>query len=170
LGTPPAKEVTHALRDSPAFREDRKQKLKAAIQEAPARVLIRRYLDWVEQTKTKGPGRKRTVESVDKRLVQIDEAFPTADNLTRLTLVQERINLLISEQIQANVEAGVLEDRFVRSPPTNPSARTSRTRPGAKWASSPRYLSVPGSSVPWNPAARLSANGDSGFPVAVAFG
>lgn len=38
-------------------------------------------------------GRRRTPESVAKRLAAIDEQLPTADPLTRLRFAQERIDL-----------------------------------------------------------------------------
>ena len=53
---------------------------------------VRRYLEALEAHKPKR-GRKRTTESVRKRLAAIDEKLPEADALTRLHLVQERMNL-----------------------------------------------------------------------------
>ena len=74
---------------------------------------VRRYLEALEAHKPKR-GRKRTPESVQKRLAAIDEKLPEADALTRLHLVQERMNL---EQELAASDNGVdlqeLEDEFV---------------------------------------------------------
>lgn len=53
---------------------------------------VRRYLEALEAHKPKR-GRKRTPESVQKRLATIDEQLRDADALTRLHLVQERMNL-----------------------------------------------------------------------------
>ena len=53
---------------------------------------VRRYLEALEAHKPKR-GRKRTQESIEKRLAGIEEQLPDADPLTRLHLVQERMNL-----------------------------------------------------------------------------
>ncbi len=53
---------------------------------------VRRYLEALEAHKPKR-GRKRTPESVQKRLATIDEKLGGADALSRLHLVQERMNL-----------------------------------------------------------------------------
>src|SRR5438445_716625 len=53
---------------------------------------VRRYLEALEAHKPKR-GRKRTSESVQKRLVAIEDKLPDADPLSRLQLVQERLNL-----------------------------------------------------------------------------
>jgi hypothetical protein len=53
---------------------------------------VRRYLEALEAHKPRR-GRKRTTESVQKRLAAIDEKLADADALTRLHLVQERMNL-----------------------------------------------------------------------------
>jgi hypothetical protein len=74
---------------------------------------VRRYLEALEAHKPKR-GRKRTPESVQKRLVAIDEKLAEADALTRLHLVQERMNLeteLASSDTTVDLQA--LEDDFV---------------------------------------------------------
>src|ERR687890_36868 len=53
---------------------------------------VRRYLEALEAHKPKR-GRKRTTESVQKRLAAIEEKLADADALTRLHLTQERMNL-----------------------------------------------------------------------------
>ncbi|MGH9278149.1 MAG: hypothetical protein ACRD12_08585 [Acidimicrobiales bacterium] len=53
---------------------------------------VRRYLEALEAHKPKR-GRKRTPESMQKRLAVIDERLANADPLTRLHLVQERMDL-----------------------------------------------------------------------------
>ncbi|MDQ4070576.1 MAG: hypothetical protein M3203_14060 [Actinomycetota bacterium] len=74
---------------------------------------VRRYLEALETHKPKR-GRKRTPDSVQKRLAAIEEKLPEADALTRLHLFQERMNL---EQELAASDNGVdleeLEDQFV---------------------------------------------------------
>ena len=74
---------------------------------------VRRYLEALEAHKPKR-GRKRTPESVQKRLLTIDEKLPDADALTRLHLVQERMNLT-TELANAGdtVDLQALEDEFV---------------------------------------------------------
>ena len=74
---------------------------------------VRRYLEALEAHKPKR-GRKRTPESVQKRLAAIDEKLAEADALTRLHLVQERMNLeteLASSGDAVDMEG--LEDDFV---------------------------------------------------------
>lgn len=53
---------------------------------------VRRYLEALDAHRPKR-GRKRTPESIQKRLQQIETQLASADPLTRLNLVQERINL-----------------------------------------------------------------------------
>lgn len=54
--------------------------------------IVRRYLEALESHRPRR-GRKRTTESVSKRLGAIDEQLAVADPLRRLQLVQERMNL-----------------------------------------------------------------------------
>ncbi|MGH9224113.1 MAG: hypothetical protein ACRD2W_10115 [Acidimicrobiales bacterium] len=76
---------------------------------------VRRYLEALEAHKPKR-GRKRTTESMRRRLSAIEERLPNADPLTRLHLVQERMDL---QQELSTGEDGVdlqeLEDAFVAS-------------------------------------------------------
>ena len=89
--------------------EEGKANISAARQEG---VVVRRYLDWLVSNKPKA-GRTRTVESVDRELEGIDKRMVEADNLTRLKMIQERIDLLVErERIETSREAGVLEERF----------------------------------------------------------
>lgn len=53
---------------------------------------VKRYLDALAANKPKR-GRKRTPESIEKRLGAIESELAGADGLKRLTLVQERIDL-----------------------------------------------------------------------------
>ena len=74
---------------------------------------VRRYLEALEAHKPKR-GRKRTPESVQKRLATIEQKLGDADALSRLHLVQERMNLeneLASTGNTVDIEA--LEDEFV---------------------------------------------------------
>ena len=54
--------------------------------------VVRRYLEALESHRPKR-GRKRTPESITKRLAAIDDQLTTADPLHRLHLVQERLDL-----------------------------------------------------------------------------
>jgi uncharacterized protein YicC (UPF0701 family) len=74
---------------------------------------VRRYLEALEAHKPKR-GRKRTPESVQKRLAAIEERLADSDALTRLHLMQERMNLtneLASSDDSVDMQA--IEDEFV---------------------------------------------------------
>ena len=74
---------------------------------------VRRYLEALEAHKPKR-GRKRTPESVEKRLATIEGKLADADALTRLHLMQERMNLTNELSITDNtVDMQALEDEFV---------------------------------------------------------
>ena len=60
---------------------------------------VRRYLEAVEANKPRR-GRRRSAESITKRVATIETDLPTADPVKRLHLIQERLDL------QAAVEAG----------------------------------------------------------------
>jgi uncharacterized protein YicC (UPF0701 family) len=74
---------------------------------------VRRYLEALEAHRPKR-GRKRTPESVERRLSAIDEKLNDADALTRLHLSQERMNLQAELSSTDNaVDLGALEEEFV---------------------------------------------------------
>lgn len=76
---------------------------------------VRRYLEALEAHKPKR-GRKRTNEGISSRLRQIEERLPGADPLTRVHLVQERLNLqneLATKEEAVDLKA--LEDGFVKA-------------------------------------------------------
>ena len=54
--------------------------------------VVRRYLEALESHRPKR-GRRRTPESIAKRIAAIDERLPSADALSRLHLLQERMDL-----------------------------------------------------------------------------
>jgi hypothetical protein len=68
---------------------EHKAALAAGRQEGRA---VREYLNALEVHQPKR-GRKRTSESITKRLAALDDALATAEPLKRLTLAQERIDL-----------------------------------------------------------------------------
>ena len=87
---------------------------KAALAEGRAQGrAVRNYLEAREAHKPKR-GRKRTPDSIKKRLERIDQDLPAADALSRLHLVQERMDL---ENELASMQAGhdlsALEEEFV---------------------------------------------------------
>lgn len=53
---------------------------------------MKRYLEALAAHQPKR-GRKRTVESIDRRLAKLDELMSTADAFKRLSMTQERIDL-----------------------------------------------------------------------------
>lgn len=76
---------------------------------------VRRYLEAIEAHKPKR-GRKRTTESMERRLASIEEQLANADPLTRLHLVQERMDLQRELSASDNgVNLQELEDAFVAS-------------------------------------------------------
>ena len=53
---------------------------------------VKNYLEALEENKPKR-GRRRTPESIRKKLAEIDETFDSADPLQKLNMAQLRINL-----------------------------------------------------------------------------
>lgn len=76
---------------------------------------VRRYLEALEANKPRR-GRKRSPESVKKRLAAIETEIADADPLKRVHLVQERADLQEAlEATESNVDLAKLEKDFVRS-------------------------------------------------------
>ena len=76
---------------------------------------VRRYLEALELHKPKR-GRKRTPESVQKQLTVIEQKLPTVDALTRVQLIQQRMDLQQElETKQQSVDLGALESEFVKA-------------------------------------------------------
>ena len=74
---------------------------------------ISSYLDALDQHKPKR-GRKRTAESIDKQLADIDDKLTSANAITRLGLVQQRLDLQREkESLGATVDLSAHEDGFV---------------------------------------------------------
>ncbi len=75
---------------------------------------MRRYLQALETSKPRR-GRKRTAESVKKRLGVIDTKLPTVDPLTRLHLIEEKQRLQGElSHSGSTVDIGSLEKEFVK--------------------------------------------------------
>ena len=76
---------------------------------------VRAYLEALDQHRPKR-GRKRTPDSVNARLAKIDSELVSADPMTRLSLVQERLDLLTElESLTTTVDLTALEADFVKS-------------------------------------------------------
>ena len=75
---------------------------------------VRNYLNALRTTKPKR-GRKRTADSVAKRLAAIEGEIATADPIRELKLVQERLNLRAElAQPDSAVDISALEAEFVK--------------------------------------------------------
>jgi hypothetical protein len=87
---------------------------KAALAQGRAEgKAVRDYLEGLRSSKPKR-GRKRTPESIGKRLEQIEVALVDASALDELKLVQERSDLTKElESVGSTVDISALEDRFV---------------------------------------------------------
>ena len=89
---------------------------------------ISAYLEALESHRPKR-GRKRTPESIDKRLTAIDSSLESASPVKRLSLIQERIDLLKEkESLGTKVDLSGLEKDFVST------ARSYGKRKGISYA------------------------------------
>lgn len=76
---------------------------------------IRAYLEALEAHKPKR-GRKRTAESIQKRLAAIAKEISTADPMTRLLLTQEQVDLETElAQMDSGVDLTELEAEFIEA-------------------------------------------------------
>jgi hypothetical protein len=76
--------------------------------------IIREYLEIVEATKPKR-GRRRTPESITKRLSVIAVELKTADPVTKVRLIQERMNLRNElASMKTKTEIAAAEARFIK--------------------------------------------------------
>jgi hypothetical protein len=86
------------------------------------------YLEALETHKPKR-GRKRTPESIDKRLTDIDRQLGSASPVKRLSLIQERLDLLNERNAMGQtLDLSGLEEGFVKS------AKTYGDRKGISYA------------------------------------
>ncbi|MPY93296.1 MAG: hypothetical protein GEV08_09580 [Acidimicrobiia bacterium] len=114
---------------------------KAALAEGRAQGrAVRRYLEALEAHRPRR-GRKRTPDTMRKRLLRIEEELADADPLRRLQLVQERLNLLDEiANAESKVDIDALERDFVNA------ARTYSERKGISYAAW-RELGVPAATL-----------------------
>ncbi len=76
--------------------------------------IVRDYLEALKRTKPKR-GRKRTPESIKRRLNTIKNEYENVDAVTQLKYAQERLDLAIElAELTAKVDIGPLEKAFVR--------------------------------------------------------
>jgi hypothetical protein len=76
--------------------------------------IVRQYLEALESTKPRR-GRKRTPDSIRKRLATIDATLPEADPLSKLHLVEEKQRLQSElSQTGKTVDLASLEKAFVK--------------------------------------------------------
>jgi hypothetical protein len=93
---------------------DHKQALAQGREEGRA---IRQYLEALEAHRPRR-GRKRTSESIQMRLETIDMTVDDADPLTRVHLLQERMDLEAElGQLDETFDLSVLEDAFIQALP-----------------------------------------------------
>ena len=94
------------------------------------------YLEALEAHRPKR-GRKRTPESIDKRLAAIDKEMDSGNPIKRLSLIQERLDLLKEkEAMDGSVDISGFEEAFVKA------ARGYSERKGISYAAW-RELGVP---------------------------
>jgi hypothetical protein len=75
---------------------------------------VKDYLEALESARPKR-GRRRTPESIEKRLAAIDDLLPTADPVARLSLIQERNDLTAEmDGLTAEVDISELEAAFAK--------------------------------------------------------
>lgn len=76
---------------------------------------VRRYLEALEAHKPRR-GRKRTPDSLKKRLGTVESEIAVADPLKRVHLLQERIDLMSAlEATESKVDLAQLEKEFVKA-------------------------------------------------------
>lgn len=76
---------------------------------------VRLYLEALDAAKPKR-GRRRTPESIDRRIAAIVEALPAASPVRKLELVQEKIDLEAeAASLGTEVDLTELEEAFVES-------------------------------------------------------
>ena len=74
---------------------------------------VRLYLEALSANRPKR-GRKRTAESISKRLAALEDELPAADALSRVHLIQERLDL--TEELATmgdTVDIATLENEFI---------------------------------------------------------
>lgn len=92
--------------------------LRALAKGRSESAVVRRYLVALEDHKPRR-GRKRTPESMERRLNKIEQELRSADALTRVQLIQERIDLHHQLDTSSDsIDLRDLEDGFIRAAKT----------------------------------------------------
>jgi hypothetical protein len=88
---------------------------KAALERGRAEGrIVRDYLEALRSNKPKR-GRKRTADSINKRLAAIDEELQSASAIEELQLIQERRDLTAElASLGSGVDVGEIEESFVK--------------------------------------------------------
>jgi hypothetical protein len=111
----PAKKSTAAKKKVASRKSPMSKSHKEAL--AQGRVegrVIRNYLEIVEANRPRR-GRKRTVESITKRLTAIKKELLTADTVAKLRLTQERMDLEKELKLKkSTADISKLEGQFVK--------------------------------------------------------
>jgi len=77
--------------------------------------LVRRYVDALEANRPKR-GRKRTLETVARRLKEVEKLLETTQGLDRVHLIQERMDLRSEMTVKSTVvDLSALEAGFVEA-------------------------------------------------------
>jgi hypothetical protein len=101
---------TKKSRSTSAMSDDHKVALAIGREQGRA---VRSYLAALESSAPKR-GRKRTPESIAKRLSAIESELPGADPLRRIAMVQERLDLTAErDAMQQTADISALEAGFV---------------------------------------------------------
>ena len=97
-----------------APRKEMSDEHKAALAEGRAQGrAVRSYLEALDAHRPKR-GRKRTPDSMRARLAKIEATIDTADPMTRLQLVQERLDLAAAiAAAETTVDLTALEEGFI---------------------------------------------------------
>src|SRR3954453_23298194 len=99
-------------RAKPSMSDAHKEALALGREQGRA---VRRYLEALELHKPKR-GRKRTPESVQKQLAAIEAKLSSSDALTRVQLIQQRMDLQAELATKSETVArGALESGFVKA-------------------------------------------------------
>ena len=100
-----------AARRRSAMSDDHKAALAEGREQGRA---VRRYLEALDQNRPKR-GRKRTRETVERRLAVVGAAIDEAGPVDRLHLIQERLDLEaeLGAMEGSGMDMGALEDAFV---------------------------------------------------------
>jgi hypothetical protein len=104
--------ATRAIRKKKGMSADHKAALAEGREQGRA---VREYLEALDAHKPKR-GRKRTPDSIRKRLVAIEKELAGCDAMSRLTMIQEQSDLEQElAQLDSGTDLGELEAEFVEA-------------------------------------------------------